>query len=210
MFFAFCQFIYSGDVGVGEFLDFVETVAFVVFGNLFVLEHFLEALVGVAANVAHGGAMIFGYLVHLFGELLAPFLSPDGMGMRTSFGILTDMSARRILRRGCHVKVSRMSSNKRTLPNKQTIAVTLPLLHDVYNLVSQAAASEGRSFEDLLGRLVIEGLDAHASTREIMERVSVEYQARVSGEGKSQQSADEVLQELRELREQIARELYPG
>ena len=103
-----------------------------------------------------------------------------------------------------------MSSNKRALPNKQTIAVTLPLLHDVYNLVSQAAASEGRSFEDLLGRLVIEGLDARASTREIMERVSVEYQARVSGEGKSQQSADEVLQELRELREQIARELYPG
>ena len=94
--------------------------------------------------------------------------------------------------------------------NKQTVTVTLPLSHDVYDLVSQAAASEQRSFEDLLSRLVIEGLDARASTREILERVSGQYRARVNGEDKSQESSDEVLQELRELREQIARELYPG
>jgi hypothetical protein len=94
--------------------------------------------------------------------------------------------------------------------NEQTIRVTLPLSHDIYHLVSQTAASEQRSLEELLSRLVIEGLDARAGTREILERVSAQYRTRANGEGKSHQSSDEVLRELHELREQIARELYPG
>ena len=77
--------------------------------------------------------------------------------------------------------------------NEQTVTVTLPLSHDVYDLVSQAAASEQRSLEDLLSRLVIEGLDARATTREVLERVSAQYRARTSSEGKSQQSSERVL-----------------
>ncbi len=38
LFFRLCQLVDPGDVGVSEFLNFLETVAFVVFRNLFVLQ----------------------------------------------------------------------------------------------------------------------------------------------------------------------------
>jgi hypothetical protein len=46
--------------------------------------------------------------------------------------------------------------------------------------------------------------------RELLEQVSEDYRARLAREGKLEQSSDDVLQELRDLREQIARDLYPG
>jgi hypothetical protein len=48
------------------------------------------------------------------------------------------------------------------------------------------------------------------TTRELLEQVSEDYRARLAHEGKLEQSSDDVLQELRDLREQIARDLYPG
>ena len=46
--------------------------------------------------------------------------------------------------------------------------------------------------------------------RELWEHVSEDYRARLAREGKLEQSSGDVLQELRNLREQITRELYPG
>jgi hypothetical protein len=40
-FFALCQFVDLGDVGVGVFLDFLEGIAFSVFRDSLVLEHLL-------------------------------------------------------------------------------------------------------------------------------------------------------------------------
>ena len=94
--------------------------------------------------------------------------------------------------------------------NVQTFTVTLQLPKDVYERVSQTASHEQRAFEDMLSTLVGEGLNVHASFRELFEGVSAQYRARLIREGKSGQSSDQVLQELRELREQIANELYPG
>lgn len=94
--------------------------------------------------------------------------------------------------------------------NVQTFTVTLQLPKDVYERVSQTASHEQRAFEDMLSTLVGEGLSVHASVRELFEGVSAQYRARLIREGKSGQSSDEVLQELRGLREQIANELYPG
>lgn len=94
--------------------------------------------------------------------------------------------------------------------NMQTFTVTLQLPKDVYERVSQTASHEQRGFEDMLSTLVGEGLNVHASFRELFEGVSAQYRARLIREGKSGQSSDEVLQELRELREQVAHELYPG
>jgi hypothetical protein len=91
----------------------------------------------------------------------------------------------------------------------ETVEVTLTLPRGVYERVAHAAACERRQLEELLSTLVAEGLDAHASVRDLLEGVSAQYRARLDREGKLQQSPDEVLQELRELREQIARELYP-
>ena len=91
----------------------------------------------------------------------------------------------------------------------QTVQVTLRLPKDVYERVTQAALMEQRQVEDLLSALIAEGLEAHGTIRELLEHVSADYRARLAREGKLQQSPDDVLQELRDLREQIARELYP-
>ena len=91
----------------------------------------------------------------------------------------------------------------------QTVQVTLRLPKDLYERVAHAAVTEQRQVEDLLNTFIAEGLDAHATIRELFEHVSEHYRARLAREGKLHQSSDDVLRELRDLREQIARELYP-
>ena len=91
----------------------------------------------------------------------------------------------------------------------QTVQVTLRLPQDMYERVTQAALMEQRQVEDLLRILITEGLEAHATIRELLEHVSEDYRARLAREGKLHQSSDDVRQELGDLREQIARELYP-
>lgn len=80
----------------------------------------------------------------------------------------------------------------------------------MYERVTHAAGVEQRQVEDLLRTLVAEGIEAHTTIRALLEHVSADYRARLAREGKLEQSADDVLQELRDLREQITRELYPG
>ena len=91
----------------------------------------------------------------------------------------------------------------------QTVQVTLRLPKDMYERVTQAALIEQQQVEDLLRTLIAEGLEAHTTVRELLEHVSEDYRTRLAREGKLHQSSDDVLQELRDLREQIARELYP-
>lgn len=92
---------------------------------------------------------------------------------------------------------------------EQVVQVTLTLPKEVYDRVAHIAAGEQAPLEELLRVLVAEGLDAHASVRELFENVSARYRDRLSREGKRDQSADEVLRELRAVREQVADELYP-
>jgi hypothetical protein len=91
----------------------------------------------------------------------------------------------------------------------QTVQVTLRLPKDMYERVTQAALIEQQQVEDLLRTLIAEGLEAHTTVRTLLEHVSEDYRARLAREGKLHQSSEDVLQELRDLREQIARELYP-
>jgi hypothetical protein len=91
----------------------------------------------------------------------------------------------------------------------QTVQVTLQLSKDMYERITQAALIEQQQVEDLLRTLIAEGLEAHMTLRELLEHVSEDYRARLAREGKLHQSSDNVLQELRDLREQIAGELYP-
>jgi hypothetical protein len=93
---------------------------------------------------------------------------------------------------------------------EQLVQVTLRLPKEIYERVARTAAGEQQQLEDLLSVLVAEGLDAHATVRELFEHVSAQYRARLTREGKLERPADEVLQELRTLREQIAGELYPS
>jgi hypothetical protein len=91
----------------------------------------------------------------------------------------------------------------------QTVQVTLQLSKDMYERITQAALIEQQQVEDLLRTLIAEELEAHMTLRELLEHVSEDYRARLAREGKLHQSSDNVLQELRDLREQIAGELYP-
>ncbi len=91
----------------------------------------------------------------------------------------------------------------------QTVQVTLQLPKDVYDRATHAARMDQRQIEDLLNTLIAEGLEAHATMRERLEHVSADYRDRLAREGKLDQSSDDVLQGLRALREQIARERYP-
>lgn len=92
----------------------------------------------------------------------------------------------------------------------QTVQVTVRLSKDSYEQVKQAAHAEKCPVEDLLGRVIAQGLQAHMTLRDILDHVSQDYRARLAREGKLSQSAETVRQELRALREQIARDLYPG
>jgi len=92
----------------------------------------------------------------------------------------------------------------------QTVQVTVRLSKDSYEQVKQAAHAEKCPVEDLLGRLIAQGLEAHVTLRDIWDHVSQDYRARLARSGKLSQSAETVRQELRTLREQIARDLYPG
>ena len=69
---------------------------------------------------------------------------------------------------------------------------------------------EHRPVEDMLNGLIVEGLESQSSTREILERLSRDYRARLAQEGKLSQSAEAVRQELDALRERIASGLYSG
>ena len=63
--------------------------------------------------------------------------------------------------------------------------------------------------EAQLGALVEDGLKQRLGIRERLEKVSESYRARLASEGKLDMTAEEVMQELRRVREQVARELYP-
>jgi hypothetical protein len=90
-----------------------------------------------------------------------------------------------------------------------TIEVVIHLPPELYERVAREAASEAHGTEEFLGTLIAQGIDAHRSTREILEEVSRSYRTRLRRAGKTDQSADEVLAELGQVREQVARELYP-
>lgn len=91
----------------------------------------------------------------------------------------------------------------------QTRAITLQLPEEIYQQISQTADHERRGLEDLLSLLIVEGLSAHTTVRQSLERVSAQYRARLAREGQLNQTAESVLQGLRDLREQVADELYP-
>ncbi len=93
--------------------------------------------------------------------------------------------------------------------SNQTRQVTLLIPEAVYQQAAQTASDEQRGVEELLGLLIVEGLTAHSTTRQIFEWVSGQYCDRLSQSGKHNQSSEEVMQELQNLREHIAHELYP-
>lgn len=94
--------------------------------------------------------------------------------------------------------------------SNQTVQVTVRLSKDRYERVRLTAHEEHRPVEDVLDGLIVEGLESRTGTREILERLSQDYRARLGREGRLSQSADAVRRELGALRERIASDLYSG
>ena len=91
----------------------------------------------------------------------------------------------------------------------RTVQITLTVSRDVYERAALEAQAEELPIEELLTSLIAKEFNGRDGAREAFERASEAYRARLAREGKLDQSPDEVLEELRKVREQVARELYP-
>jgi hypothetical protein len=91
----------------------------------------------------------------------------------------------------------------------RAVEVTLSLPSEIYERAARAATDEQRPLDELLSGLVAEGLDAHLTARERLERLSEQYRARLSHQKTLDEPPEQVVQALRDLRERLAGELYP-
>ena len=89
-------------------------------------------------------------------------------------------------------------------------SVTLVLPEPIYKKAIHAAGKQGKPVEEFLQRVLTDDLRDRAHLRARWEQLSRQYRARLQREGTLDQTADEVLADLRELREQVVDELYPG
>src|SRR5258708_36948042 len=89
------------------------------------------------------------------------------------------------------------------------VSVTLRLSRPMMDSGGALAKRRNSTVETQLEQLVENGLAAELTVRERLERLSESYRARLAREGRSNQSAEEVMEELRRIREQVADELYP-
>ncbi len=87
------------------------------------------------------------------------------------------------------------------------VRVLLP--RETARRVEEVAEQENRSLDEQTALLLDEALDARSSPREIFQRLSSDYRSRLAREGKLDQTPDQILEELRRIREEVANELYP-
>ena len=86
-----------------------------------------------------------------------------------------------------------------------TIDLPIPILERAGELAKRNHAT----LEMELATLVESGLESELSVREKLDRLSEVYRDRLAREGKLNQSGEDVMDELRRIREQVADELYP-
>jgi metal-responsive CopG/Arc/MetJ family transcriptional regulator len=87
------------------------------------------------------------------------------------------------------------------------VSVTLP--RELVERVDELARKDNATREHELEALLDSGLRNRLDFRERMERLSEGYCARLAAEGRAEETAEQILAKLRELREQTAQELYP-
>jgi len=92
---------------------------------------------------------------------------------------------------------------------EEQVSITLTLPRSVVDRVGELAKQKHASLDDQFGLLVANGLQAELSVGERLKRLSDVYRARLDREGRLNQTAEEVMDELRRIREQVADELHP-
>ena len=89
-------------------------------------------------------------------------------------------------------------------PTTQTLTVTLTLSPEVYQRLLKAADDDRQSVSDFLSQLVTMRMTSQEQARQMWEALSQQYRERSRREGTLQRSSAEVLQDLRQTREEIA------
>lgn len=88
-----------------------------------------------------------------------------------------------------------------------TIQVDLPRAE--YELVEAEARKERRPVSEVIPGLVSSELYRREKARRMLQAASESYRAQLAAEGKLDQTPEEIFADLRQLREEVANELFP-
>lgn len=94
--------------------------------------------------------------------------------------------------------------------NDETITVTVNLPKATFDRAEKLAIQRHKKLPQVLTDLVIEGVERRAILMKLWDEAKISYATRRAQEGKAQQSDEDVLTDLRDLRERIAGEKYPA
>ncbi len=95
------------------------------------------------------------------------------------------------------------------MTTETTVPITLHLPRSLYERLEQTAQAQHQTPEEVLNDMVCQGLDRQTIAREALREARRLYRERLEREGKLNQTPDEILAELAEVRERIAHEPYP-
>jgi hypothetical protein len=94
-----------------------------------------------------------------------------------------------------------------TILNERAVRLTIP--EPTYKRAEREAARRHRKVEDHLKWLLERAIETEDEPRRLLEQVGRSYRAQRARAGKTQQSAEDRLEKMREIRERVAGELYP-
>jgi len=94
--------------------------------------------------------------------------------------------------------------------HSDNVTIELELPRAEYERVEAQARKEHRSVSQVIPVLLHSELRRREKARRMLEEVSESYRELLASEGKLDQAPEEVLAELRQLRDEVANELFPA
>ena len=88
-----------------------------------------------------------------------------------------------------------------------SITVTIPLPKRVYVRATRLAAEQHRSVEEQLAGLVESGLTSELSVEQALDEAYEAYLANMKAAGRAPHTADELWDQMRRIRQEVADEL---
>ena len=91
----------------------------------------------------------------------------------------------------------------------ETEALTLTLPREVVSRIRKSARRSQRPVEREAQELLEHGLTAQERLMDSMDRARREYKEYLVRTGQSEPTADQLMEQMRRIREEVANELYP-
>ena len=95
------------------------------------------------------------------------------------------------------------------MPVMETESLTLQLPFDVVERIRESANESHRPVEREAQALLERGLSARERLRQSADRAYREYQEHLKRAGEAEPTAEELMDQMRRIREEVANELYP-